>query len=66
MTLTPQERAAFDSQGDSRFVDPDITTVVNAMFNAGHEEAERLGIKTSGDDRMAKVEANIILWLRNS
>tara|TARA_R110002110_G_scaffold408120_1_gene629487 strand:+ start:331 stop:489 length:159 start_codon:yes stop_codon:yes gene_type:complete len=43
-----------------------VKDVVDAMFDAGHKKIERLGIKTSGDDRMAKIEANIILWLRNS
>ena len=62
MTLTPQERAAMDTWND----DKNIKEVVDAMFDAGHKEVARLGIKTSGDDRMAKIEANIILWLQNS
>ena len=62
MTLTPQERAAMDTWDDNE----NVKDVVDAMFDAGHKKIERLGIKTSGDDRMAKIEANIILWLRNS
>ena len=61
MTLTPQERAAMDwGPGE------DIVAVVDAMFDAATKVCQERGIKFAGDDRMAKVEANIIIWLQNS
>jgi hypothetical protein len=61
MTLTPQERVAMDwGSGE------DIVAVVDAMFDAATKVCQERGIKFAGDDRMAKVEANIIIWLQNS
>ena len=62
MTLTPQERAAMDTWNDNE----NIKDVVDAMFDAATKVCQERGIKFAGDDRMAKVEANIIIWLQNS
>ena len=62
MTLTPQERAAMDTWND----DKNIKAVVDAMFDAATKVVRARGMAVGGDDRMAKVEANIIIWLQNS
>ena len=62
MTLTPQERAAMATWDD----DKNIKAVVDAMFDAATKVVRARGMAVGGDDRMAKVEANIIIWLQNS
>ena len=46
--------------------DKNIKEVVDAMFDAAAAVALARGFTIAGDERMAKVEASIIIWLRNS
>ena len=61
MTLTPQERDAFESERTDR-----ETKIVDAMFDAGFDKARAIDESQAlnGSDPAAKVEAAILLWIR--
>ena len=62
--LTQDEHRTLQNNLDAP--NPDVTNVVNAMFDAANKVARRDGIKLAGDDRAAKVEAAITVWLLSS